>query len=273
MPAQEMSVSLYGEVQKEVIEATLASDFGIDVTFRETTTIYVERPVGTRRRGRAPASRRRIRSPPPSGCASTLRRSIPGVAVPTRRRLPRRSRCTSTRRVDSFVEAMTEVRPRTRSQEGLFGWRVTDCVVTMTECGYYVGDGPAKPQGRRRARPPPTSAADADGADASARAVRDEGLRADPRVGIEIPTEMWAPFSAHLHDWAEPWKPSRYTRTSPRSRRCCLPTRRAGPSTRATRPHRRRGDRRNDLRQRPACARCRTDARRTTANRSFASST
>ena len=41
-----MSVSLYGEVQKEVIQATLASDFGIDVTFRETTTIYIERPVG-----------------------------------------------------------------------------------------------------------------------------------------------------------------------------------------------------------------------------------
>src|SRR5205823_2022839 len=43
----EMSVSLYGEVQKEVIQATLADDFGIDVTFRETTTIYIERPVGT----------------------------------------------------------------------------------------------------------------------------------------------------------------------------------------------------------------------------------
>ena len=44
---QELSVSLYGEVQKEVIQATLASDFGLDVTFRETTTICIERPVGT----------------------------------------------------------------------------------------------------------------------------------------------------------------------------------------------------------------------------------
>jgi ribosomal protection tetracycline resistance protein len=44
---QETYVSLYGEVQKEVIEATLADDFGIDVTFRETTTICIERPVGT----------------------------------------------------------------------------------------------------------------------------------------------------------------------------------------------------------------------------------
>ena len=44
---QEISVSLYGEVQKEVIQATLANDFGLDVSFRETTTICIERPVGT----------------------------------------------------------------------------------------------------------------------------------------------------------------------------------------------------------------------------------
>src|SRR5919106_2990359 len=42
----EISVSLYGEVQKEVIEATLANDFGLEVGFRETTTICVERPIG-----------------------------------------------------------------------------------------------------------------------------------------------------------------------------------------------------------------------------------
>jgi ribosomal protection tetracycline resistance protein len=43
---QEISVSLYGEVQKEVIQATLASDFGVEVEFRETSPIYVERPIG-----------------------------------------------------------------------------------------------------------------------------------------------------------------------------------------------------------------------------------
>ena len=30
-------------------------------------------------------------------------------------------------------------------QEGLFGWPVTDCIVTMTACGYYASDGPTKP--------------------------------------------------------------------------------------------------------------------------------
>ena len=43
---QEIVVSLYGEVQKEVIQATLAADFGIDAGFRETTTICIERPAG-----------------------------------------------------------------------------------------------------------------------------------------------------------------------------------------------------------------------------------
>jgi ribosomal protection tetracycline resistance protein len=29
-------------------------------------------------------------------------------------------------------------------EKGLYGWQITDCVVTMNECGYYIGDGPAK---------------------------------------------------------------------------------------------------------------------------------
>src|SRR5207237_566578 len=44
---QELAVSLYGEVQKEVLQATLADDFGLEVAFRETMPICVERPLGT----------------------------------------------------------------------------------------------------------------------------------------------------------------------------------------------------------------------------------
>ncbi len=44
---QEIAVSLYGEVQKEVVAATLATDFGVEVDFRETTTICIERPAGS----------------------------------------------------------------------------------------------------------------------------------------------------------------------------------------------------------------------------------
>jgi ribosomal protection tetracycline resistance protein len=32
-------------------------------------------------------------------------------------------------------------------QEGRFGWQVTDCAVTMTECGYSVADGPPSKRG------------------------------------------------------------------------------------------------------------------------------
>ena len=42
----EIAVSLYGEVQKEVIGATLERDYGIAADFRETTTVCVERPAG-----------------------------------------------------------------------------------------------------------------------------------------------------------------------------------------------------------------------------------
>ena len=43
----EISLRLYGEVQKEVVMETLARDYGIGVTFGPTRTICIERPVGT----------------------------------------------------------------------------------------------------------------------------------------------------------------------------------------------------------------------------------
>jgi len=43
---REFTVSLYGEVQKQVIQATLADEFGVAVEFRETTPICIERPAG-----------------------------------------------------------------------------------------------------------------------------------------------------------------------------------------------------------------------------------
>jgi ribosomal protection tetracycline resistance protein len=130
---REISVSLYGEVQKEVIEATLATDFGVEVTFRETTTIHVERPVGT---GAALESLHaesnpflatvglRI-EPAPADSGIDFRldvrtRSVPLYVYKT---------------VQSFTEIMAQTVRRTL-EEGLFGWRVTDCTVTMTDSGY-----------------------------------------------------------------------------------------------------------------------------------------
>ncbi|MEV4260466.1 translation factor GTPase family protein [Kribbella sp. NPDC049584] len=44
--ADDLTVSLYGEVQKEVIASLLATEYGVDVTFSETTPIHVERLDG-----------------------------------------------------------------------------------------------------------------------------------------------------------------------------------------------------------------------------------
>jgi ribosomal protection tetracycline resistance protein len=54
-----------------------------------------------------------------------------------------------------FVDAMTSYVEQSL-RTGRHGWQVTDCLVTMTECGYYVGDGPAK----RILATPRTTAAD-----------------------------------------------------------------------------------------------------------------
>ena len=89
----EISVSLYGEVQREVIEATLATDYGLDVAFRETTTICVERPTGT---GEAVEilNTRRTPSTPTSACASSPRHRARGSRwspLPASTRATRRS--------------------------------------------------------------------------------------------------------------------------------------------------------------------------------------
>ena len=143
---QELSVSLYGEVQKEVIEATLVSDYGIDVAFREATTIYIERLVGT---GEAtellyaktktnitgksspmssnpfPATLGLRVEPGPLGAGVELRSEIDVRLAPLY----------IFKTVGSFVEHMREY-VREALQEGLFGWQVPDCTVTITDCGY-----------------------------------------------------------------------------------------------------------------------------------------
>jgi ribosomal protection tetracycline resistance protein len=129
----ELAVSLYGEVQKEVIQATLAADFGIEVTFRETTTICIERPVGSGQAAEllgAPGNPFPVAlglrvdpAPPGSGVAFRLEvdvRSVPMYVYKT---------------VANFAAMMTSYITQALC-EGLRGWPVTDCTVTMTESGY-----------------------------------------------------------------------------------------------------------------------------------------
>lgn len=132
---RKLSVSLYGEVQKEVIQATLANEYGIDATFRETTTIYLERPVGV---GTGLEILRRAPNPFLATVGLRVEPGTPGSGIEFRLDLDAVESIPMYvfRQVDEFRATMTETVNHILEQ-GLHGWAVTDCVVTMTDCGYH----------------------------------------------------------------------------------------------------------------------------------------
>jgi ribosomal protection tetracycline resistance protein len=141
---QELSVSLYGEVQKEVIQATLANEFGLDVTFRETTPIYVERPIGT---GEAIEFLHAASNPFLATIGLRVAPAAGGSGVDFRLQVdPRTVPLYLYKTIASFTEHMGQY-VRQTLREGLFGWQVTDCIVTMTKCTYSVPDGPPSRRG------------------------------------------------------------------------------------------------------------------------------
>ncbi|KKK07594.1 translation factor GTPase family protein [Micromonospora sp. HK10] len=125
---RELAVSLYGEVQKEVIEATLADEYGVPVTFRETTTVCVERLTGVGAAvewiGKDPnpflgtVGLRIEPGPVDSGVAFRL-----GIELGS---MP-----------PAFLKAIEDTVRETLHQ-GLHGWSVLDCVVTLTHGGYWA---------------------------------------------------------------------------------------------------------------------------------------
>jgi ribosomal protection tetracycline resistance protein len=142
----EISVSLYGEVQREVIESTLADEYGLQVEFRETTTICVERPTGT---GEAVEILNTPTNPFHADLGLRIEPAAPGSGVEFRvedgvdkRSVP----LYVFKTFDSFVQHMDEF-VRLALEEGLRGWRVTDCVVTLTEIAYSLADGPPSRRG------------------------------------------------------------------------------------------------------------------------------
>ncbi|MFE9693530.1 GTP-binding protein [Micromonospora sp. NPDC005806] len=125
---RELAVSLYGEVQKEVIQATLTDEYGVPVTFRETTTVCVERPVGVGTAvewiGNDPnpflgTVGLRI-EPGPVDSGVEFRLGIELGSMPL-----------------AFLKAIEETVVETLRQ-GLRGWEVVDCVVTLTHGGYWA---------------------------------------------------------------------------------------------------------------------------------------
>jgi ribosomal protection tetracycline resistance protein len=122
----ELLLSLYGEVQKEVIAAMLADEFGLAVSFRDTVTICIERPAGT---GAALEVIKGDGNPflasiglrvdaAPVGSGVRFGLEIELGALP-----------------QAFLRAIEETVPLTLRQ-GLHGWEVQDCQVTLTHSGY-----------------------------------------------------------------------------------------------------------------------------------------
>jgi ribosomal protection tetracycline resistance protein len=139
---QELYVSLFGEVQQEVVQATLARDFGIDVSFRETSTVCIERPLG---RAHAVEILQDDENPFSATVGLRVDPGPAGSGIEVRLRVePRTIPLYIYGNAGNFRSALTKY-VVDALQEGLSGWAVTDCIVTLVDCAYYVGDGPAKP--------------------------------------------------------------------------------------------------------------------------------
>ena len=135
---QELYLSLYGEVQKEIVAQTLTGEYGLDIDFRPTTAVCIERPnrVGAAvehlRPGRSPShpflatvGLEVSPLPPDSGVTFELDVSVKSIPI----------------HVFDSVEAFRQLMQRTvldTLRQGIHGWTVTDCRVVMTDCGYQA---------------------------------------------------------------------------------------------------------------------------------------
>lgn len=118
-----IAVRLYGEVQKEVIAATLETEFGVCALFEPSEVVHVERPAGC---GSAvehmglgnpfAATVGLSVAPAPDGSGLAYHRELGSLPL-------------------SFYTAIEET-VRQSLGEGLYGWQVIDLVIEVTEVGF-----------------------------------------------------------------------------------------------------------------------------------------
>lgn len=122
-----LSLLLCGEVQKEVIEDTLTNDYGLSVEFYDTVAICIERPAG-------------IGKGLEIGDKNDPYKGVVGLQIepgPVGSGLQYRlaSKVLGTMPKAFFIAVEETVKQVL--QEGMRGWRVTDCIVTLTDTGYW----------------------------------------------------------------------------------------------------------------------------------------
>ncbi|MDT8909474.1 TetM/TetW/TetO/TetS family tetracycline resistance ribosomal protection protein [Amycolatopsis sp. PS_44_ISF1] len=124
----EVSVRLYGEVQKEVVGSTLAEEFGVPARFEPSRTLYVERLTGPGSAVRAPAPDERVYfwatvglrvepAAPGSGVGYALAVELGSLPL-------------------AFHKAIEET-VHEALRHGPRGWEVIDCLVTLTHTRFY----------------------------------------------------------------------------------------------------------------------------------------
>jgi ribosomal protection tetracycline resistance protein len=136
----EIAVSLYGEVQKEVIRDTLAADFRLEADFAETTPICIERLVGEGASLWEPPypfmARVGLRvEPRPPGAGVEFKLEVEVGSLPA-----------------AFFKAV-EDGVRETLHQGLNGWDVPDAFVAMTHVIRYRHFATSTPADHRRLTP------------------------------------------------------------------------------------------------------------------------
>jgi ribosomal protection tetracycline resistance protein len=120
----ERSVRLFGEIQQEVIRDMLLSDFGLRVTFGETAPICIERLAGS---GSALMRMDDLDNPFVATIGLTIEPGPIGSGICHQRDLGSLPL--------AYYRVLEEAIYGTL-EEGLAGWQVTDCQITLGEVGY-----------------------------------------------------------------------------------------------------------------------------------------
>jgi ribosomal protection tetracycline resistance protein len=138
------TVSLYGRVQQEVLGATLAEEHGIEVEFADASVLHVERPRGV---GSAVQRLNTESNPYQATIGLRIGPGRPGSGLTFVVDAPAHDMPLYLFRSAEGFAAAIDKHVRRALARGRYGWQVTDCVVTLVECGYSTWDGPPSKRG------------------------------------------------------------------------------------------------------------------------------
>ncbi|MEU6390926.1 tetracycline resistance ribosomal protection protein Otr(A) [Streptomyces sp. NPDC046939] len=127
-PDGSTALLLYGDVQKEVLAATLTEEFGIEAEFAPSRVRCVERPVGT---GEAVEEMGRLST---TGLPATVGLRLEPGAYGSGRVFAYETELGALPR--AFHQAIEDTVHATLAEGGPHGWPVTDCRVTLTRSGF-----------------------------------------------------------------------------------------------------------------------------------------